>query len=154
MDSSTAMKRTTNSSSRPIPASKPVKPLQTHASSNGAKDAKMAAMLTSLRAEIDQLKKLQAAKPIENKLEEIAQPSKIMNLQHAMGLADNKSCILIAEDDRENRTFGDIKSLLNLILNQLCVKDEFGFPGKFNRSKIKKFTSTYTTQQTNDLDQF
>ncbi|KAF8809840.1 hypothetical protein BYT27DRAFT_7254181 [Phlegmacium glaucopus] len=56
----------------------------------GAKDAEMAAMLASLRAEIDQLKKLQAAKPIENKLEEIAWPSKIMNLQHTMGLADDK----------------------------------------------------------------
>ncbi|KAF8804333.1 hypothetical protein BYT27DRAFT_7340269 [Phlegmacium glaucopus] len=90
MDLSTAMKRTTNSSTQLIPASKPVKPLQTHASSNGVKDAKMAAMLASLRAEIDQLKKLQAAKPIEKKLEEIARPSKIMNLQHTMGLADDK----------------------------------------------------------------
>jgi hypothetical protein len=41
-------------------------------------------------AEIDQLKKLQAAKPIENKLEEIPRPKKIMSLQDAMGLTKNK----------------------------------------------------------------
>ena len=40
--------------------------------------------------EINQLKKLQAAKFKENKLEEIMQPSKFHNLQHAMGLADDK----------------------------------------------------------------
>ena len=40
-------------------------------------------------AEIDQLKKHQVAKPKE-KLEEIAWPSKIENLQHAMGLGDDK----------------------------------------------------------------
>ena len=41
-------------------------------------------------AEINQLKKLQAAKPKENKLEEIMWPSKFQSLQHAMGLTDDK----------------------------------------------------------------
>jgi len=47
-DLSMATKRTTNSSTRP-PALKPIKSLQTHASSNGVKDAEMAVMLASLR---------------------------------------------------------------------------------------------------------
>jgi hypothetical protein len=41
-------------------------------------------------AEIDHLKKLQAAKPKENKLEEIPRPIKITSLQDAMGLTENK----------------------------------------------------------------
>ena len=41
-------------------------------------------------AEINQLKKLQAAKPKENKLEEIMWPSKFQSLQHATGLTDDK----------------------------------------------------------------
>ena len=40
--------------------------------------------------EIDQLKKHQAAKPIEKKSEEIPQPTKIKSLQDAMGLSENK----------------------------------------------------------------
>jgi hypothetical protein len=43
-----------------------------------------------LSAEIDRLKKSQAAKPIENKLIEIPRPSKITSLQDAMGLTDNR----------------------------------------------------------------
>ena len=41
-------------------------------------------------AEIDQLKKLQVAKPKENPLEEIPRPPKINSLQDAMGLTDDK----------------------------------------------------------------
>jgi hypothetical protein len=43
-------------------------------------------------AEIDRLKKLQAAKPKEEKLGEIPRPTKIKSgsLQDAMGLAENK----------------------------------------------------------------
>jgi len=41
-------------------------------------------------AELDKLKKSQAAQPIETKLKEIRRPKKIANLQHAMGLTNNK----------------------------------------------------------------
>ena len=41
-------------------------------------------------AEIDSLKKLQTAKPIEYKLNEIPQPTKIISFQDAMGLTDNR----------------------------------------------------------------
>ena len=40
--------------------------------------------------EIDRLKKFQAAKPIEDKLNEIPRPTKITSLQDAMGLTDNR----------------------------------------------------------------
>ena len=40
--------------------------------------------------EIDQLKKLQVAKPVEKQMEEIPQPTKITSLQDAMGLSENK----------------------------------------------------------------
>jgi hypothetical protein len=41
-------------------------------------------------AEIDQLKKLQAAKPKESDAEEIPRPAKMTSLQAAMGLTENK----------------------------------------------------------------
>ena len=41
-------------------------------------------------AEIDQLKKTQAAKPTEKELKQIPQPIKVKSLQDAMGLTDNK----------------------------------------------------------------
>ena len=47
-------------------------------------------------AEIDKLKKSQAAKPVEKKLKEIKRPTKLTNLQDAMGLANNKNCIHIS----------------------------------------------------------
>jgi hypothetical protein len=90
------------------------KPSQEHAL-NGARDSEMdgekdtetAALIASLRgwylssslislynslvsAEVDQLKKLQAAKPIEKKLEDIPRPTKIKSLQDAMGLSEDK----------------------------------------------------------------
>jgi hypothetical protein len=40
--------------------------------------------------ELNKLKKTQAAQPIEKKLKEIPRPWKIINLQHAMGLTDDK----------------------------------------------------------------
>jgi hypothetical protein len=43
-----------------------------------------------LSAEIDHLKKIQAAKPMEEKLEEIPRPTKFTSLQDAMGLTENK----------------------------------------------------------------
>ena len=43
-----------------------------------------------LSAEIDSLKKFQTAKPIGYKLNEIPQPTKIISLQDAMGLTDNR----------------------------------------------------------------
>ena len=48
-------------------------------------------------AEIDQLKKTQAAKPTEKELKQIPQPIKVKSLQDTMGLTDNKNSILIAE---------------------------------------------------------
>ena len=47
--------------------------------------------------EIDQLKKIQVAKPMEKKLEQIPRPTKIMSLQDAMGLSEDKGFICIAE---------------------------------------------------------
>jgi hypothetical protein len=41
-------------------------------------------------AEIDRLKKIQAAKPKEKKLKEIPRPTKMKSLQDAMGLTENK----------------------------------------------------------------
>jgi hypothetical protein len=41
-------------------------------------------------AEIDRLKKFQAAKPIEDKLNGIPRPTKITSLQDAMGLTDDR----------------------------------------------------------------
>ena len=41
-------------------------------------------------AEVDHLKKLQAAKPKEEESEEIPRPTKITSLQDAMGLTENK----------------------------------------------------------------
>jgi hypothetical protein len=41
-------------------------------------------------AEIDKLKKHQAAKPMEKKSEEIPRPTKMTSLQDAMGLTENK----------------------------------------------------------------
>jgi len=94
-----------SSATRPKSASKPLK---TQASSlNGAKDAEMTALVASLRgdfslnwliyglffsAEIDQLKKAQAAKPKEQNLQEIPRPKKVTckSLQDAMGLSNNK----------------------------------------------------------------
>jgi hypothetical protein len=92
---------------RPTSASEP---LQTRtSSSNVAKDAELAALVASLRgelflknwlvytthfvlAEVDRLKKHQAANPKENKSEEIPRPTKITaaSLQDAMGLTDDK----------------------------------------------------------------
>ena len=41
-------------------------------------------------AEINQLKRLQVVKPVGKKLEEIPQPTRIMSLQDAMGLMEDK----------------------------------------------------------------
>ena len=45
-------------------------------------------------AEIDQLKKIQAAKPMEKKLEQIPRPTKFTSLQDAMGLSEDKRLYL------------------------------------------------------------
>ena len=45
-------------------------------------------------AEIDKLKKSQAAKPVEKKLKEIKRPTKLTNLQADMGLVDDKRLYL------------------------------------------------------------
>jgi hypothetical protein len=93
-----------STSTRPTVDSKPLRTQPS--SSNGAKDAETAALIANLRgqlfflnlsmniayfvsAEIDQLKKLQAAKP-EKKLDEIPRPTTITSLQDAMGLAEDR----------------------------------------------------------------
>jgi len=107
----TASSNKENSQQRSSKATKPKlasKPLRAQPStSNGTKDAETAALVASLRgeiffnlinaydsffcsAEIDQLKKAQAAKPVEKKMEEIPRPTKMTSLQIAMGLADDK----------------------------------------------------------------
>lgn len=94
-----------STSTRPTIGSKPLG-TQT-SSSNGAKDAETAALVANLRgqlfslnwlmnmtylvsAEIDHLKKLQAAKPMEENPNEIPRPTKITSLQDAMGLTGNR----------------------------------------------------------------
>lgn len=89
-----------STTTRPTAASKPLK-------TQSSNDAETAALIAELRgqsllknllmqmahfvsAQVDHLKKRQAAKPKEEEPEEIPRPTKFTSLQAAMGLTDNK----------------------------------------------------------------
>ena len=106
-------------------------------------------------AEIDQLKKLHAAKPIENKLQEIAWPSKITNLQHAVvigkatqvvslkSILRNYSLLHIMKAASRNQqlrcykaNWATLEIMKTLLKNRRSYKHHIGSPGQHDEDNL------------------